>query len=216
MLSGLVKAMVSEQAETHQIGRTPMQTSHRFTIALTRPWLIGAAALATLAALAFFVLQPMKSKAAGANGPVISTASTSLGRVLVNSRGHTLYLFAKDRNSKSACSGMCAKFWPPVIATGTPRVAGGAKASLIGTIKRADGKRQVTYNHHPLYAFVKDTAKGQTHGEGLSAFGAKWYPVSVAGARVVRQPAGNGIPQHNGGDQDADNNGGPSDGDGNV
>src|SRR4051794_6178563 len=193
-----------------------MHTSHRFTNASTRPWLIGAAALATLAAVAFFVLQPMQSKAAGANGPVISTASTSLGRVLVNSRGHTLYLFGKDRNGKSACSGMCATFWPPVIATGKPRVAGGAKASLIGTIKRADGRRQVTYNHHPLYAFVKDTKKGQTHGEGLSAFGAKWYAVSTAGAKVVARAAGNGIPQHNGGDHDTDNNGGPSDGDGNI
>ena len=88
------------------------------------------------------------------------------GRVLVNSRGHTLYLFGKDRNGKSACSGQCASFWPPLIANGKPRVAGGAKASLIGTIKRADGRRQVTYNHHPLYTFVKDTKKGQTHGEG--------------------------------------------------
>src|SRR5438477_1826588 len=94
----------------------------------------------------------------------VSVARTELGMVLVNSRGHTLYLFAKDTNGKSACSGSCAKFWPPVIATGKPRVEGGAKASLIGTIKRADGRRQVTYNHHPLYTFVQDTAKGQTHG----------------------------------------------------
>jgi predicted lipoprotein with Yx(FWY)xxD motif len=192
-----------------------MQTSHRFGVALARPWLIGAAALATLA-VGIFLLHAPATQAAPTSSTVVSTAKTSLGRILVNSRGHTLYLFGKDRNGKSACSGQCATFWPPLIANGKPRVAGGAKASLIGTIKRADGRRQVTYNHHPLYTFVKDTKKGQTQGEGLSAFGAKWYAVSPAGARVVRQPAGNGIPQHNGGDHDADNNGGPSDGDGNI
>ena len=80
----------------------------------------------------------------------------------------------------------------------------------------------MTYNHHPLYTFVKDKRKGQTNGEGLSAFGAKWYAVSPAGARVVRHatvappPPANGIPQNNGGDHDSDNNGGPSDGDGNI
>ncbi len=195
-----------------------MQTSHRFSVALTRPWLIGAAALAALA-VGIVLLHPRASHAdpaSTASTTVVSTAKTGLGRVLVNSRGHTLYLFGKDRNGKSACSGQCASFWPPLIANGKPRVAGGAKASLIGTIKRADGRRQVTYNHHPLYTFVKDTKKGQVRGEGLSAFGSKWYAVSPAGAKVVPHPAGNGIPQNNGGDHDSDNNGGPSDGDGNI
>ena len=192
-----------------------MQTSHRFSVALRRPWLIGAAALATLAA-GILLLHASATHAAPASSTVVSTAKTGLGRILVNSRGHTLYLFGKDRNGKSACSGQCATFWPPLIANGKTRVAGGAKASLIGSIKRADGRRQVTYNHHPLYTFVKDTKKGQTRGEQLSAFGGVWYAVSPAGARVVRHPVGNGIPQHNGGDHDSDNNGGPSDGDGNV
>jgi predicted lipoprotein with Yx(FWY)xxD motif len=156
----------------------------------------------------------MGGDAAGAKGPVISTASTSLGRILVNSQGRTLYLFGRDSRGKSACSGKCASFWPPLIAAGKPRAAAGARASLLGTTRRADGRLQVTYNHHPLYRFVKDTKKGQTHGEQLNAFGGVWYAVSPAGARVVR--VGNGIPQHNGGDHDSDNNGGPSDGDGNV
>jgi predicted lipoprotein with Yx(FWY)xxD motif len=191
-----------------------MQTSHRFSVALTRRWLVGAAALATLA-VGILLLHPPATHATPASSTVVSTAKTGLGRILVNSRGHTLYLFGKDSNGKSACSGQCATFWPPLIANGKPRVAGGAKASLLGTIKRADGRHQVTYNHHPLYTFVKDTKKGQTHGEGVSAFGAKWYAVSLAGAKVVPQ-AVNPIPQHNGGDHDADNNGGPSDGDGNI
>ena len=91
----------------------------------------------------------------------------------------------KDKNGKSSCSGMCAGFWPPLLASGgKPRAAGSAKASLLGTTKRADGHLQVTYNHHPLYTFKKDTQKGQTNGEELSAFGAKWYAVSPAGAKV--------------------------------
>ena len=174
------------------------------------------AVLATLAALAFLLLDPMGSDAAGAKGPVISTASTSLGRILVNSQGRTLYLFGRDSRGKSACSGKCASFWPPLIATGKPRAAASVKATMLGTTRRADGRLQVTYNHHPLYRFVKDTKKGQNQGEQLNAFGGVWYAVSAAGARVVRHPVGNGIPQHNGGDHDSDNNGGPSDGDGNI
>jgi predicted lipoprotein with Yx(FWY)xxD motif len=198
-----------------------MRTNHRTAPALAT-WLIaGAAALAALAA-AIFLLHPPKTEAAGTAGTVVSTASTSLGRIVVNSGGRTLYVFSKDKNNKSACAGMCAKFWPPLIAAGKPRASAGARASLLGTTKRADGRMQVTYNRRPLYTFVKDTKKGQTRGEGLTAFGGQWNAVSPAGSRVERQakakpkPVQSGIPQNNGGDGDSDNNGGPSDGDGNI
>ena len=89
--------------------------------------------------------------------------------------------------------------------------------------RRADGRLQVTYNHHPLYTFVKDTKAGQTNGEGLNALGADWDAISPAGVEIDPKkhstptpPAKNQIPQNNGGDGDSDNNGGPSDGDGNV
>jgi predicted lipoprotein with Yx(FWY)xxD motif len=145
-----------------------------------------AAVVAALAAIAFLALRPAAGEAAPAKGTVVSTASTSLGRILVNSRGRTLYMFGKDRNGKSACAGQCASFWPPLIAAGKPRAASGAKASLIGTTRRADGRMQVTYKRHPLYTFVKDTSKGQTKGEGLNAFGANWYAVSPAGNKIVK------------------------------
>jgi predicted lipoprotein with Yx(FWY)xxD motif len=148
-----------------------------------------AAAIGMLALLAFLLLRPAASHAAQAKGPVVSTAKTSLGRILVNSRGHTLYLFGKDKNDKSACAGMCAQFWPPLIATAKPRAGAGARASLLGTTRRADGRLQVTYKRHPLYTFVKDTAKGQTNGEGVNAFGGIWDAVSPAGAKVVKQTA---------------------------
>jgi hypothetical protein len=70
------------------------------------------------------------------------------------------------------------------VTRGKPRVAGGAKVSLVGTTERADGRLQVTHNHHPLYTFVKDAKPGQTSGEGLDAFGAEWYALSPPGAKV--------------------------------
>src|SRR5262249_43098469 len=136
---------------------------------------------------------PSMGGAAPAQGPVVSTASTGLGRVLVDSKGHTLYLFGRDRNSKSSCSANCAKLWPPLIASRRPRASAGVKASKLGTTRRADGRLQVTYNRHPLYTFVKDTKKGQTNGEGIKAFGGTWDAVSPAGAKLVKHSsAGNG------------------------
>ena len=121
----------------------------------------------------------------------ISLRTTTVGKVIVAANGRTLYLFGKDRNGKSACTGQCAAFWPPLITKGKPAVRAGAKASLIGTTRRADGRLQVTYKHHPLYTFAKDTKKGQTNGEGITAFGGQWHAVSPAGG-IVQKPASNG------------------------
>jgi len=155
-----------------------MLTIHRSRRAMASAAVLGALACAAVPATA--------SHAAGSKGPVVSTATTSLGRVLVDARGHTLYLFGRDRNAKSACSGACAAAWPPLIATAKPRAGTGAKASRLGTTRRADGRLQVTYNRHPVYTFVKDTKKGQTNGEGLNAFGGTWDALSAAGAKVVK------------------------------
>jgi predicted lipoprotein with Yx(FWY)xxD motif len=157
--------------------------------ALSGPWVVTAAVAAAVLAAAIFLLHPPKLHAAGTSGTLLSTAKTSLGRILVDSSGRTLYLFGKDTKGKSACSGKCARYWPPLLTSGKPRAAGGAKASLLGTTKRADGRLQVTYSHHPLYRFAQDT-KGQTHGEGIDAFGAHWYVVSPAGSAVKRGGGG--------------------------
>jgi predicted lipoprotein with Yx(FWY)xxD motif len=114
----------------------------------------------------------------------VSVASTGLGRILVDGRGHTLYLFAKDRHGKSTCTGACAAFWPPLIAAGKPVAGPGVKSTLLGTARRADGRLQVTYNHHPLYTFAKDARRGDTNGEGLDVYGAEWYALSAAGTKV--------------------------------
>jgi predicted lipoprotein with Yx(FWY)xxD motif len=150
--------------------------------------------VATAAALALFAL--LAGRAAGtaapATGPVVSTATANLGHVLVTRSGQTLYLFEKDKNGESACAGRCAQFWPPLIASGKPIAAADVKASLLGTTRRADGRLQVTYNHHPLYTFVKDTKKGQTNGEGIDAFGGEWYVASPAGTAVEKPTSGGG------------------------
>jgi predicted lipoprotein with Yx(FWY)xxD motif len=169
-----------------------MKQNHRTNeplAAVRHPRLIVAAAAFAALAAAVFALNPPATHAAQAKGAVVSTAKTSLGRIIVKSNGRTLYMFGKDRNGKSACSGQCATFWPPLTTSGKPRVTSGARAALVGTTKRADGRLQVTYNHHPLYTFVKDTKAGQTNGEGVNAFGATWDAISPAGAKVQKPKA---------------------------
>ena len=114
----------------------------------------------------------------------VKTRHGKLGTFLVDAQGHTLYLFQKDKTSKSTCSGACAQAWPPAIASGTPSGAGGVRKALLGTTKRADGKLQLTYNGHPLYRFVMDKKPGDTKGQGVNAFGARWYAVNTAGKRL--------------------------------
>ena len=162
-----------------------------------RRLLASAAVLVLLAGLAV-LLHPARSNAARASAPLVSTGTTSLGKIFVESRGRTLYLFEKDKNGKSACAGSCAAAWPPLIAAGKPRAGAGVKASLLGETKRADGRMQVTYNHHPLYLFVKDTKKGQTTGESVDAFGAEWYAVSPAGTNVEPKPSSAPAPSSGG------------------
>ena len=107
-----------------------------------------------------------------------------LGKILDDTDGRTLYLFAKDSGTKSACTGECASAWPPLRASGKPTVGDGANASSLGTTPRSDGKPQVTYNGHPLYTYSGDQAAGETNGQGLNAFGGAWFALSPAGNKV--------------------------------
>ncbi len=140
---------------------------------------------AMLGVIGFLAAGSIARSATGTTGSV-SLSKTKLGLILVNSNQHTLYMFAKDRNGKSSCSGSCAKFWPPSLQRGKPTAGSGVKASLLGTTKRSNGSMQLTYNKHPLYSFVLDKKAGQTNGEGNLAFGARWYAVSAKGTAVVK------------------------------
>jgi predicted lipoprotein with Yx(FWY)xxD motif len=128
---------------------------------------------------------------------LVTIRTTSLGKVLADRNGHTLYLFEKDRRGRSMCTGSCASFWPPLLTSTKARAAAAVKASLLGTIRRSNGRTQVTYRGHPLYRFSLDKRAGQTNGEGLDDFGAHWYAVSTAGTKVVKQTtSGGGYPSY--------------------
>ncbi|HEY2603480.1 MAG TPA: hypothetical protein VGI67_18130 [Thermoleophilaceae bacterium] len=134
-----------------------------------------------------------KPKAPDGSAATFGVVSNSgLGKILVDSKGLTLYLFKKDTGTKSTCTGACATNWPPLRTGGKPLAGTGLSASKVGTTGRPGGKPQVTYNGHPLYLFEGDSAPGQTHGQGISAFGAPWFAVSPAGNQVNGTGSGSG------------------------
>jgi predicted lipoprotein with Yx(FWY)xxD motif len=124
------------------------------------------------------------STSAAAGAATIQIAHTSLGTVLTDGKGITVYLFEADTTPKPTCYGACATAWHPVLTTGAPVAGPGAKSSLLGTVKRTDGKIQVTYAGHPLYYFVSDTGPGQVKGQGAHGFGASWDAVRPSGAQA--------------------------------
>jgi predicted lipoprotein with Yx(FWY)xxD motif len=130
--------------------------------------------------------------AANGKPATVGITNTSLGNILVDTQGRTLYLFAKDSGTKSACTGSCATAWPPLTATGAPTVGSGADASLLATAMRSDGTTQVVYNGHPVYRFSGDQKAGDTAGQGVVAFGGSWYALSAAGDQVAGSPSTSG------------------------
>ena len=115
--------------------------------------------------------------------PTLTVRSSSFGKVLFDGRGFVLYAFTKDRRT-SACSGACAKAWPPYVVRGALRAGVGVKASLLGTVRRANGARQVTYAGRPLYYYVGDKKPGQILCQNVSEFGGLWLIVRPTGKLV--------------------------------
>jgi predicted lipoprotein with Yx(FWY)xxD motif len=146
-------------------------------------------AVAAVVAASGFLAAGALAGGTTAVGATVSLRSTKLGRILVNSRGHTLYLFVRDRNGRSSCTSSCATYWPPLLSRSKPTAGAGVKASLLGTTRRANGSLQVTYNRHPLYTYLLDKRAGQTSGEGVRAFGAKWWALNAKGTAVLAAPA---------------------------
>jgi predicted lipoprotein with Yx(FWY)xxD motif len=148
----------------------------------------AAAAIGGVSAVALVLLGVA---VAGAGGPpgagpsrgssasaVLETITINGTTVLTNGKGFTLYWFAPDATARSACTGACAQYWPPV--TGRP-AAGPGVTGRLGTITRSDGSAQATYNGHPLYTYIADTAPGQAHGNNLNLNGGLWHEVTVPG-----------------------------------
>ena len=114
---------------------------------------------------------------------LITTKQGKLGTILAyGPKRLTVYLFEADNGGASSCSGECASVWPAV--SGHPQASGQAVASHLGTVTRADGTTQVTYNGHPLYLYSRDKDDGDAYGQGLKSFGASWYVVAPSGNKV--------------------------------
>jgi predicted lipoprotein with Yx(FWY)xxD motif len=141
---------------------------------------IGAAVFTVAAAQAATSSRSHRQSA----GVLLAIRKTALGSILVDARGRTLYLFEKDNNGVSMCSGPCAAYWPPLTSHGALRIGGGVHRTLVTLGKAHNGARQVIYAGHPLYTFVGDKHAGQTTGEGLTNFGAGWYAVAASGQKV--------------------------------
>jgi predicted lipoprotein with Yx(FWY)xxD motif len=122
-----------------------------------------------------------ESPAASKVAIVSATTVPALGKVIVDSKGLTLYDFHKDKGGKSACYGACAKVWPPLLSSGEPRVGEGAMASKLGTTERKDGTLQVTYAGWPLYTYAADEKPGDANGNDIDSFGAEWYALLPSG-----------------------------------
>lgn len=116
----------------------------------------------------------------------VNVRSTPLGRILVDARGRSLYLFEADKRNQSNCSGACLSAWPALTSGSKPPGRSGTVAAKLGTIAAAGGARQVTYNGHPLYHYAGDQKAGDTTGQGLDQFGAEWYVLSPAGDKIDR------------------------------
>ncbi len=124
--------------------------------------------------------------AAGSPARVL-VRNSNLGRIIVDGRGRTLYMFSADHAGHSTCTGMCAHFWPPYTTTGRLTGAPGVKGSLLGVVHAPNGQGVVTYRGHLLYRFLKDARAGQVNGEDMSAFGGRWDVLSPAGTRITKR-----------------------------
>ena len=129
---------------------------------------------------------PASSAPAAASGSALKAARGGGVTVLTNAKGFTLYWFVPDTATKSNCNGSCASFWPPVKG---PATAGTGVTGKLSTITRADGSTQATYNGHPLYTYVGDTAPGQNKGNGLNISGGLWHEVTVSGSAPAASPS---------------------------
>jgi predicted lipoprotein with Yx(FWY)xxD motif len=155
-----------------------------------------AAAALVLAACGSSSSSPSSSASSAAPSAPVSSAAAGTAlkittfngkKVLTNGQGMAVYWFAPDSSAKSVCNGSCAKFWPPVPG---PATAGSGVSGTIGVITRADGTKQATYDGHPLYTYVADTAPGQVKGNAVNASGGLWWVMTTSGAKVAAASSG--------------------------
>jgi predicted lipoprotein with Yx(FWY)xxD motif len=158
-------------------------TMKQRTHLLHRSLLASAAAIATIAAIA---VPAGATSAHAARAQMISLRHTSLGKVLVESSGFTVYRFSKDTGKKNTCltTKECSTTWPALTTSGRPTAGPGVSASLLSTITLSNGTHQVTYAGHPLYRYSLAGEKAETGYAGVRQFGGTWFAVSSSGATV--------------------------------
>jgi predicted lipoprotein with Yx(FWY)xxD motif len=138
---------------------------------------VGAASVVALALLVAAVATP-KSQPVATGPDVLKAREVGGVNLLTNAKGLTLYWFAPDTSTKSVCYGSCAAYWPPV--TGAPSAGPGVTGTL-GTITRTGGAKQATYDGHPLYTYIGDSAPGTASGNNINLNGGLWHDVPITG-----------------------------------
>lgn len=132
---------------------------------------------------------PAASGAAAA-GVTIQLSDTSLGSIVTDGDGRTLYVFTADSANTSSCTSSCLDNWPPLTSDAAPTIGHGLDAASFGSITRADsGATQVTFDGHPLYYFAGDSAAGDTNGQGVAG---KWFVIAADGSMVGAPAASSG------------------------
>jgi predicted lipoprotein with Yx(FWY)xxD motif len=179
VLAALALAPAAANAPADSTAAAPARFPAQIPPVATRAAGMIAAGLAVAALVLFgLVVAGASSPAPAAAGTGLKTTTIGGITVLTNAKGFTLYSFAPDTPTTSKCYGSCAVYWPPVTGTaaGSPGVPG-----RVGTIKRTDGSDQLTYNGHPLYTYIGDTAPGQARGNNLNLNGGLWHEVPASG-----------------------------------
>jgi predicted lipoprotein with Yx(FWY)xxD motif len=178
VLAALALAPAPAQVPADGTASVPARYLTQIPRATARTAGMAAAGLAVAALVLFgLALAGASSPAPAASGTSLKTTTIGGTTVLTNAKGFTLYSFAPDTPTTSKCYGSCAAYWPPVTGTAT---ASPAVPGRVGTIKRTDGSTQLTYNGHPLYTYVGDSAPGQARGNNLNLNGGVWHEIRVS------------------------------------
>ncbi len=178
VLAALALAPAPAKAPTDRAATAPATFPAQIPPAIARAAGMITAALAAVALLLLgLAVAGANSAAPAATGTALRTTTIGGTTVLTNAKGFTLYSFAPDTPATSKCYGSCAAYWPPV--TGTT-AAGQGLPGKVATITRTGGSHQLTYNGHPLYTYIGDTAPGQARGNNLNLNGGLWREIRVS------------------------------------
>jgi predicted lipoprotein with Yx(FWY)xxD motif len=175
-LAALALAPAPAKPAADRAAAAPARFPAQIPPAMTRAAAMTAAGLA-VAALVLFGLVVAGASAPATTATGLKTTTIGGTKILTNAKGFTLYSFAPDTPAISKCYGTCAAYWPPVTGTAA---AGSALPGRVSTIMRTDGSKQLTYNGHPLYTYVGDSAPGQASGNNLNLNGGLWHEIRLS------------------------------------